>query len=45
MHAQTNDKTDDRENNTNEELECVFCQIPKYHFNVLFGDFNAKKGR
>jgi hypothetical protein len=25
-----------------EELECVFNKFPKYHKNILLGDFNAK---
>jgi hypothetical protein len=28
-----------------EELERVFDKFPKYHINILFGDFNAKAGR
>jgi hypothetical protein len=28
-----------------EELEQVFDHFPKYHMNILLGDFNAKVGR
>jgi hypothetical protein len=28
-----------------EELEQVFDQYPRYHMNILLGDFNAKVGR
>jgi hypothetical protein len=28
-----------------EELEHVFDKFPKYHTNILLGDFNAKVGR
>jgi hypothetical protein len=28
-----------------EELEQVFDKLPKYHMNILLGDFNAKVGR
>jgi endonuclease/exonuclease/phosphatase family metal-dependent hydrolase len=28
-----------------EELERVFDKFPKYHMNILLGDFNAKGGR
>jgi hypothetical protein len=28
-----------------EELEHVFHTFPKYHKNILLGDFNAKAGR
>jgi hypothetical protein len=27
------------------ELERVFDKFPKYHMNILLGDFNAKVGR
>jgi hypothetical protein len=26
------------------ELECVFDKFPRYHMNILLGDFNAKVG-
>jgi hypothetical protein len=28
-----------------EELEDVFYKFPKYHMNILLGDFNAKVGK
>jgi hypothetical protein len=28
-----------------EELEHVFDKFPKYHMNILLGNFNAKVGR
>jgi exonuclease III len=28
-----------------EELERIFDKFPKYHMNILLGDFNAKVGR
>jgi hypothetical protein len=31
--------------NLSEELERVFNEFPKYHMNILFGDFNAKVGK
>jgi hypothetical protein len=27
------------------ELDCVFDKFPKYHMQILLGDFNAKVGR
>jgi hypothetical protein len=27
------------------ELECVFDKFPKYHMNILLGDFSTKAGR
>jgi hypothetical protein len=31
--------------NIYEELEHVFDRFPKYHMNILLGDFGAKAGR
>jgi hypothetical protein len=28
-----------------EDFECVFHKFPKYHIQILLGDFNAKVGR
>jgi hypothetical protein len=28
-----------------EELECIFNKFPKYHMEVLLGDFSARVGR
>ena len=45
VHAPSNGKTDDLKDNFYEELEYVFDHFPKYHMNILLGDFNAKLGR
>jgi hypothetical protein len=45
VHAPTEDKTDDVKDSFYEELECVFDKCPKYHTNILLGDFNAKLGK
>jgi exonuclease III len=45
VHAPTEDKTDDVKDSFYEELERVFHKFPKYHMNILLGDFNAKVGR
>jgi hypothetical protein len=39
------DKIDDVKDSFYKELERVFNEFPKYHMNVLLGDFNAKTGR
>jgi hypothetical protein len=44
VHAPTANKTDDIKGRFNEELEQVFNKFPKYHMNILLGDFNAKLG-
>jgi hypothetical protein len=44
MHASTEDKCDDTKDSFYEELDRVFYPFPKYHMNILFGDFNAKVG-
>jgi hypothetical protein len=41
----TEDKTDDVKDSFYEELERVFDKFPKYHMEILLGDFNAKVGR
>jgi hypothetical protein len=41
----TKDKTDDVKDSFYEEPECVFNKFPKYHMQMLLGDFNAKVGR
>jgi hypothetical protein len=41
----TEDKTDDVKGSFYEELERVFDKFPKYHTNILLGDFNAKVGK
>jgi exonuclease III len=42
MYQQRIDDTKDR---FYEELKQVFDKFPKYHTNILIGDFNAKVGR
>jgi hypothetical protein len=45
VHAPTEDKCDDIKDSFCEELVGVFDQFPKYHMEILLGDFNAKVGR
>jgi endonuclease/exonuclease/phosphatase family metal-dependent hydrolase len=45
VQAPTEDKTDDVKDSFYEELERVVDKFPKYHMNILLGDFNAKVGR
>jgi hypothetical protein len=45
VHAPTEDKADIIKNSFYEELEQVFDQFPRYHMNILLGDFNADVGR
>jgi endonuclease/exonuclease/phosphatase family metal-dependent hydrolase len=45
VHASTEDQIDDIKDRFYEELEQVFDKFPKYHMNILIGDFNAKLGR
>jgi hypothetical protein len=45
VHAPTEDKIDDMKDSFYGELEHVFDKLPKYHMNILLGDFNAKLGR
>jgi hypothetical protein len=45
VHAPTEYKTDDVKDSFYEELERVFDKFPKYHMEILLGDFNAKVGR
>jgi hypothetical protein len=45
VHAPTEDKTDDVKDSFHEELEHVFDKFPKYHMEILLGDFDAKVGR
>jgi hypothetical protein len=45
VHAPTEDKIDDIKDRFYEELEQVFDKLPKYHVNILLGDFNSKVGR
>jgi endonuclease/exonuclease/phosphatase family metal-dependent hydrolase len=45
VHAPTEDKTDDVKDSFWEELDREFDKFPKYHMQILLGDFNAKEGR
>jgi exonuclease III len=45
VHVPTEDKIDDIKDRFYEELEQVFDKLPKYHMNILLGDFNAKVDR
>jgi hypothetical protein len=44
VHAPTEDKTDGVKDSFCVELE-VFDKFPKYHIQILLGNFNAKVGR
>jgi exonuclease III len=45
VHVSIKDKTDDVKNSFYKDMERVFDKFPKYHVNILVGDFNAKVGR
>jgi hypothetical protein len=45
VHAPCEDKSDDVKNGSDEELERVCDQFPRYDMKILLGDFNAKVGR
>jgi len=45
VHAPSEEKSDDSKDSFYEGLEKVFDHFPKYHMNILLGDFNAKEGR
>ena len=45
MHAPSEEKSDESKDRYYEELEQVFDHFPKYHMQILLGDFNAKVGR
>jgi hypothetical protein len=45
VHAPTEDKTDDVEDSSYEELERIFDKFPKYSMKTLLGDLNAKVDR
>jgi hypothetical protein len=42
VHAPAEDKTDDVKDNLYEEFERLVDKYPKYHMEILLGDFNAK---
>jgi hypothetical protein len=45
VHAPTEDKTDYVKDSFYEGLEPVIDKFPKFHMQILLGDFNAKVGR
>jgi len=45
VHAPSEEKSDDSKDSFYEELEQVFDNFPRYHMQILLGDFNAKVGR
>jgi exonuclease III len=45
VHAPTEDKDDDIKDSFYEELKQVLYQFPRYHMQILLGDFNATVGR
>jgi hypothetical protein len=45
IHAPTEDKSDYVKDSFYEELEHKFEKFPKYHMNILLGNFNAKVDR
>jgi hypothetical protein len=42
VHAPTDEKSDDSMDSFYEELEQGFDYFPKYHTEILLGDFNVK---
>jgi hypothetical protein len=42
VHAPTEDKTDDMKDSFYEKLEHVFYKYPKYHIELVVGDFIAE---
>jgi hypothetical protein len=44
-HVPTEDKIDHAKDSFYEESEHVFDKIPKYHIEILLGDFSAEVGR
>ena len=45
MHAPSEEKSDDLKDSFYEELERSYLHnFPKYHMQILLGDFNAKVG-
>jgi hypothetical protein len=45
VHAPTEDRNDDVKERFYEELERIFDMFPKYHMNILLGDFSVKWAR
>jgi len=44
-HAPSEEKSDDPKDSFYKELQQVFHHYPKYHIQILLGDFNSKVGR
>jgi len=45
VRAPSEEKSDDLKDSFYEEVELIFDNFPKYHMNILLGDFNVKVGR
>jgi len=45
VYAPSEEKSDDSKDSFYVELEQVFDNFPKYHMNIILGDFNANVGR
>jgi len=45
VHATSEEKSDESKDSFYEELEQMFDHFPKYHMEILLGDFNADVGR
>jgi hypothetical protein len=45
VHVPTEDKIDNIKDRFYDEQEHVFDKFPKYHIEILLGDFNTKVGR
>jgi len=45
VRVTTEDESDDAKDKFYEEQEYVLDQFPKYHVNILLGDFKEKGGR
>jgi hypothetical protein len=44
VRASPEDTDDDVEGSFYKELEQIYDQFPRYHVNILLGDFNTKVG-
>jgi hypothetical protein len=45
VHEPSEEKSDNSKDSYYEEFKQVFDHFPKYHMNILLGDFTAKVGR
>jgi len=45
VRAPSEEKNDGSKDSFYEELEQVFYHLPRYHMQIIFGDFNEKVGR